>query len=90
MMSITLCQVIELYDVLVHIVGPLLQIQELLQVAVHDFCWKVVHVEHFVELIPRHLVIALNSRSICGPSSTCETTYLLCCKQSLLELRIVK
>jgi predicted phosphodiesterase len=36
------------------------------------------------------LVIVLNSGSICGPPGTCKPTELLCCKQGLLKLKIVK
>jgi hypothetical protein len=57
---------------------------------VHSSRWKVVPTEYFAELIPLHLVIVLNSGSIRGPPSTCGTTELLCYKQSLLKLRIVK
>jgi hypothetical protein len=46
--------------------------------------------ECFAELIPRHLVIVLNSGSIRVPPSTHGTTELLCHKQSLLKLRTVK
>jgi hypothetical protein len=77
MMSTVWCQVIELSDVLVHIVGPLLHIQELPQVVVHGSYWKVVPVECFAELISRHLVIVLHSGSIHGPPSTYGTTELL-------------
>jgi hypothetical protein len=47
-------------------------------------------VERCAELIPRHLVVILKSGGIRGPPGTCGPTELLCCKQCLLELIVVK
>jgi hypothetical protein len=67
MVSTVLHQVVELIVVLIHTVGPLLQIQELLLLAVHETCRNVVPAECYAELYPRDLVVVLKCGGVSGP-----------------------
>jgi hypothetical protein len=77
MMSIVLCQVIELLVVFIDVVGPLLQIHKLLLLVVHETHRIVVPMEYYAELCPRDLVVVLKSSYLSGPSGSGRASKLL-------------
>jgi hypothetical protein len=71
MVSIILHQVAEHLVVFIHTVGPLLQMQELLLLAVHETHRNVVPAERCMELRPWDLVAVLKCGGVSGPSCHC-------------------
>jgi hypothetical protein len=90
MMSIVLCQVIELLAVFIDVVGPLLQIHELLLLVVHETHRIVVPMEYYAELCPRDLVVVLKSSYLSGPSGSGRASKLLDGIQFIFVLCAVK
>jgi hypothetical protein len=72
--------------ILIHDVGPLLEVQELLLLAVDEALGDVVLLKSLTELRPRHLVVSGESGGEGRPPGTCGPIELLGCEQRLLDL----
>jgi hypothetical protein len=86
MMSVVLCQVVELLVVVMDTITPLLQVQKLLLLAVHETHWSVMPAEHYTEIATQNLVIVLESGGVCGPPSSHRPSKVLGSIHSLLTL----
>jgi hypothetical protein len=80
----------ELEAAVVHGVVPLLQVEELSQLAAHEARRYVLTTEGGVELAPWNLVIFRQCGGVGGPPGSCRASELLGGIQSFLELCAVQ